>query len=348
MRGADRRAVLIINPLKHTLAHYEGELRETLNHSGNSAVEIADTAPGDGITGPRQRVAVAARTMWQRMKMAGSVRGQTVIVVWPLFGYLEPLTWMRLARQNTVYIVMHDPSPLRRTYGQSPWARYVFKAAVHRRSIRVLYHTAHAQRVGAGSNGVKGVVVPHPIRLEPSRIEEPHGRATSRAVVRVLGQYKHTRSLTALTAIADQAAGSCELEIHGRGWPDVPGWTVMDRFVPENEFTALVASSDCVVIPYDSFFQSGVAVRCLEAGVPVVAPHHEHIAQLYGDEWAGTVRSVSDWYHALVRALAVDAVEIRSRHLCVAEEIRDAWQELLSTGGEVPASRCADGRPHGP
>jgi hypothetical protein len=332
MSDADCSAVLVINPLKHTLAHYEGELLETLNHSGHNAVEIADTVPGDGVRGPLHRVAVAARTVRERMRMARSVSGQIVIVVWPLFGYLEPLTLMRLARHNTVYIVVHDPSPLRRSYGQSPWARWLFKVVVHHRRFRVLYHTEHAQRVGARDSGVKGVVVPHPMRLVPSRTDEPHGRTASRPVVRVLGQYKHTRSLTALITIADQAAGLCELEIHGRGWPDVRGWTVMDRFVPEHEFAALVESSDCVVIPYDLFFQSGVAVRCLEAGVPVVAPRHEHIAQLYGDDWSGTVRDVSDWYDALVRALAVDAAEIRSRRLCVAQGIRSAWQELLSQG----------------
>lgn len=335
MGEADVGTVLVINPLKLTLAHYEGELLETLNRSGQDAVEIAETVTGDGITGPRERVAVAARTVWQRMRMARSVRGRTVIVIWPLFGYLDALTWMRLARRNTVYMVMHDPSPLRHTYGQSVWARRLFKTAVHHRRIQVLYHTAHAQRVGADINGVSGAVVPHPVGLLPARTEVPQIRATSRPVIRVLGQYKHTRSLTALTAIADQAAGSCDLEIYGRRWPQVPGWIVMDQFVPEHEFSALLESSDCVVIPYDSFFQSGVAVRCLEAGVSVVAPHHEHIAELYGDDWAGTVRDASDWYDALERALAVDAAEIRSRHLSVVLEVHGAWRELLSNADEV-------------
>lgn len=334
MGEAEVGAVLIINPLKVTLAHYEGELLETLNRSGQHAVEFAETIAGDGIAGPRERVAVAARTVWQRMRMARSVRGRTVIVVWPLFGYLDPLTWMRLARRNTVYMIIHDPSPLRQTYGQSVWARRLFKAAVHRRRIQVLYHTAHAQRVGADGNGVSGAVVPHPVLL-PARTEAPQVPATSRPVIRVLGQYKHARSLTALETIADQAAGSCDLEIHGRGWPQVPGWMVMDHFVEEHEFSALLESSDCVVIPYDSFFQSGVAVRCLEAGVPVVAPRHEHIAELYGDDWAGTVRDASDWYDALERALAVDAAEIRSRHISVALGVHSAWRELLFRGGRV-------------
>jgi hypothetical protein len=333
-------AVLVINPLKHTLAHYEGELLETLIESGQNAVEIANTVPADGISGPVERIAVAGRTVWERIRLARSVRGTIVIVVWPLFGYFEPLTLMRLARYNTVYIVMHDPSPLRRSYGQSLWARKIFKASVHHRHMMILYHTEHAQRVGARDNGVIGTVVPHPIRLESSRTEGRHNPTASRPVVRVLGQYKQTRSLSALTMIADQATGSYDLEIHGRGWPEIQGWSVFDRFVPEHEFRALVESSHCVVIPYDLFFQSGVAVRCLEAGVPVVAPYHEHIAQLYGDDWAGIVRDGTGWCEALERALAMDGAELRARRLGVAQETRRAWQELLSAGGDVTRARA--------
>jgi hypothetical protein len=144
----------------------------------------------------------------------------------------------------------------------------------------------------------------------------------------VLGRYKNTRSLDALAAIAEQAADSCDLEIYGRGWPRLRGWSVSDRFVPEAEFAALVHTSDCVVIPYDHFFQSGVAVRCLEAAVPVVAPKHEHIAQLFGEEWVGTVR-YGDWYSALVRALAVETAAITARRQVAETMIRDAWDDLL-------------------
>jgi hypothetical protein len=66
----------------------------------------------------------------------------------------------------------------------------------------------------------------------------------------------------------------------------------------------------------------------------VVAPRHEHIAQLYGEEWGGTVRGESDWCDALVRALAVDEKIIHSRHAHVAQEILEAWQEFLSTGNK--------------
>jgi hypothetical protein len=327
----DRCPVLVINPLRRTLAHYEDELLETLTHSGALAVAIADTVPGDFVTGALDRVAVGARIVWERMRMAHSVSGQIVIVTWPLFGYLDPLTLRGLARHNVVYLIVHDPVAMRRSFCHSAWARRLFKAALHHRSIKILYHTAHAQQVGVSATGVKGIVVPHPVRLEPSRTNQSCVGRTSRPVVRVLGQYKHTRSLTALSAIADEAAGSCELEIHGLGWPDIHGWKVADRFVPEHEFTTLVQSSDCVVIAYDSFFQSGVAARCLEAGVPVVAPVNEHVAQLYGADWAGTAHDATDWYGALLRALSVGPISIQSRRISVARDIGSAWSGVLST-----------------
>ena len=332
MTDGDAGSVLIINPLnEYALAHYEDELVETLERSGRYNVETADTVAGDAITGSRHRVAVAVRTVWERTVMARSVSGRIVIVIWPLFGYFEPLTLVRLARRNTVYIVVHDPSPLRRSYGQSRWARVLFKTVGQCREIRVLYHTEQARRVGAELTGVNGTVVPHPVALVASQRLPHRGDGGSRPVIRVLGAYKNTRSITALTMLADHAAGEYDLEIHGRGWPEVQGWTVANRFVPEDEFASLVASSDCVVIPYVLFFQSGVAVRCLESGVPVVAPQHEHIVQLYGQAWPGTVRGESDWGDALVRALAIDADEIRSRHHHVAGEILGAWREFLST-----------------
>jgi hypothetical protein len=236
---------------------------------------------------------------------------------------------MRVARRNTVYIIVHDPSPLRRSYDQSRWAKQLFKAATRLASVKILYHTELAQQVGDRRTGVRGAVVPHPIRLDWTPTGERRGLGVRRPVVRVLGQYKQTRSLSALAEIADKAAGLYDLEIHGRGWPQVQGWSVQDHFVPEDKFTDLVQSSDCVIIPYDLFFQSGVAVRCLEVGVPIVAPFHEHIVQLYGDDWVGVVRDEAGWHNALAAALAVDAAAIFARRRHLAQTTSCAWRNLL-------------------
>jgi hypothetical protein len=277
--------------------------------------------------------------------MGRSIRGCIIIVVWPLFGYFEPLTLLGLARSNRVYIVVHDPTPLRRSFGHSRLARLVFKVTAQRRNIRILYHTEHARRVGVQVNGVTGDVVPHPVlmtRRDDDHIGPPD---PTRPVVRVLGQNKQTRSLAALKLIAAKAAGVLTLEIYGRAWPAIPGWIVVDGFVSEEEFRSLLQTSDCVVIPYDSFFQSGVAARCLEAGVRVVAPRHEHIAELYGDDWPGTVRDASDWHDAMLRALAIDNAHIHARRAQVVRDVQQAWAEALATvrSGHRPRSeaRCS-------
>jgi hypothetical protein len=334
----DRQQILVVNPLQHTLAHYQTELLAILNQGDRFTIRVVETESGDGISGPFERVSVALRTVWARVSLAHSGRGRTVVVLWPIFGYFEPLTWIVLARRDTVQIVMHDPTPLRRSYGYSLLARTLFRAATRHPNIKIIYHTMHGQLAGIRESGVQGTVLPHPIIPKSTRSVVCDRRALNRPVVRVLGQYKETRSLKALALIADRAGGAFQLEIHGRGWPRVNGWTVDDRFVPESEFDALISSSDCVVIPYDSFFQSGVAVRCLEAGVPVVAPLHEHVRQLYGEDWAGTVRHESDWYPALTRALVVNADAIGQQHRCVAEVIAEAWRAYLAPADDLPVA----------
>lgn len=310
------------------MAHYVDELMDTLKHAGNFRVSVPETTPGEKFRVPLDRIRTSAQVLRERNAIARETHDHVVIVVWPLFGYLDPLSLLRLARRNTVYMIIHDPFPLRRSYGQSRLARRLFKEAVRRRDIKVLYHTVHAQRIGTQLTGVEGAVVPHPVTSE-HLADAPH-RKHDKPVVRVLGQFKDTRSLNALTSIADSMAGFACLEIHGRGWPKVPGWFVHNRFVPEREFEYLIESSDCVVIPYDTFFQSGVAVRCLEAGVPVVAPYHEHVAQLYGSDWAGAVpEGAPDWGPALRRALAADCMGIRERRQVVTQAVQRAWGEIL-------------------
>jgi hypothetical protein len=328
--------VLVINPLKSTLAHYELALTETLRSLGFSTVETYGMASGDGVTGAATRVWIALRTVMERVRMGHSVRGRIVIVVWPLFGYFEPLTLLALARSNRVFVVVHDPSPLRKAYGQSWLARRLFKALADRRDILILYHTKHAQRVGNQVNGITGDVVPHPVRMTCCDEDRIGSTGLTRPIVRVLGQHKQTRSLAALKCIAVKAGGTLTLEIHGRGWPAIPGWNVVEGFVSEEEFSALVRTSDCVVIPYGSFFQSGVAARCLEAGVGVVAPRHEHIAELYGNDWPGMVRKASDWHEAVLRVLAVDSADIRVRRAHVCREVQRGWEKLLRTS--LPSS----------
>jgi hypothetical protein len=318
----------VINPLRSTLQHYERELSDTLRYAGYSDIEIAQTVPGDQISGSLDRVWTALRTIAERVRMSRTVRGRIVIIAWPLFGYLDPLTCLRLARLNQVFIVVHDPTPLRRSFGDSLVCRFIFKVVVARCGIRVLYHTQQAQQVGGRRNGVPGEVVPHPVLMN-SMDTGPTPDASSLPVIRVLGQYKPTRSLSALKLIASKFADALTLEICGRGWPHIDGWTVFDGFVPEDQFDAILQTSNCIVIPYDLFFQSGVAVRCLELGVPVVARRHEHIIELFGHDWPGIVDDPMDWPDAIVRALAIDTTAIQARRAAVRSRVLREWSAVL-------------------
>jgi hypothetical protein len=332
----------VINPLGSTFQHYERELSDTLRYAGYSEIEIAQTVSGDQISGNLDRVWTALRTIAERARMSRTIRGRIVIIAWPLFGYLDPLTYLRLARLNQVFIVVHDPIPLRRSFGHSLVSRFIFKVVVARCGIRVLYHTQQAQQVGSRLNGVSGDIVPHPVLMKSADTGSTPD-ASSRPLIRVLGQYKPTRSLSALKLIAAKSADDLTLEIYGRGWPHVDGWTVFDGFLPEDQFDVMLQTSNCIVIPYELFFQSGVAARCLELGVRVVAPRHEHITELFGHDWPGIVRDPTDWADAIVRALAIDTAAIQARRAVVRSRVLREWSAVLRLESPVSAHEASRG-----
>jgi hypothetical protein len=105
-----------------------------------------------------------------------------------------------------------------------------------------------------------------------------------RPAIRVLGQFKQDRDLEVLQSLAAEFNSECDLEIAGRGWPTVEGWRVDSRFVSEQELDELVRSSDAIVIPYKRFYQSGIAIRALEAGTPIVGRAATSLADLYGSD----------------------------------------------------------------
>ena len=192
--------IFILNPLTSTLRHYEGELIDTLESAGYPTAETIPTVEGEGIFGAAQRIRVAAASLAERVRMGAAMRDRTIIVAWPLFSYLDPLTLWGLCRHNRVFIVMHDPTPLRRSYGHSAIPRRLFKRIVERTDTYVVYHTALAQRTGENACGIAGAVVPHPIAARPG---QPNGPARSgRPTIRVLGQYKPARTLAPLRQLA--------------------------------------------------------------------------------------------------------------------------------------------------
>jgi hypothetical protein len=99
-----------------------------------------------------------------------------------------------------------------------------------------------------------------------------------------VGQYKKDRDLVALAQIAAGLDGLARFEVFGRGWPDVEGWKVVPGFVEEERLSELIAGSAVIVIPYKTFFQSGIAIRSLELGVPAVGPRASVLSEMFTDE----------------------------------------------------------------
>ena len=136
-------------------------------------------------------------------------------------------------------------------------------------------------------------------------------------IVRVLGQWKSSRDIEAMKSVAAAAYdGNPRFEVVGRGWPEVDGWSVDNRFVPEAELDNLIHSSQVVLIPYSRFYQSGIAIRALENNRVTVGPADSSLADILGADSPCLVHD-ADWVGAVRQALLrsnKDVSEDRNRY----------------------------------
>ncbi|MBY6437547.1 glycosyltransferase [Rhodococcus kroppenstedtii] len=300
--------VLVVNPLGAALRHYSRALVDNLAAAGAEASVRAFAEPSAS-SGGRARWILTYYATLMRARRAR----RCVLVLWPPLGFVDLVTTRLLAGPNS-WVVVHDPEPLVRSVGYG-WL------AVR---LASLLPTAHViSHSGAADDHLIRVLhrasthIAHPV-ARPARREMRTGPAR----IRVLGQYKRDRDLALLSDLAARLPSDAQLDIVGRGWPVVHGWRTTDRFVDEVEFDALVRSSDAVLIPYRRFFQSGVAVRCVEWGTPVVGPAESSLLALLGADYPGLVgdaTSVEGWVRATVDVLGrsrseLDAVA-RDAHL---------------------------------
>jgi hypothetical protein len=150
------------------------------------------------------------------------------------------------------------------------------------------------------------------------------------AGVTVLGQWKPARSLDPLEQLAADPEWDGRRRIYGRGWPAVEGWRVNPQFQPEEALDAAISRATCVLLPYQHYYQSDIAMRCLERLTPVVGREHPFLAELFGAEWPGMVRD-EDWVAAVKRVQTVsddELVALRDNYwtTCVAR-----WQEFADS-----------------
>lgn len=321
--------VRIINPLGGALGHYTRELATTLTDLG-CEVQTESVAEPSARGGRRGR-----RIAWM-VEYLRAVRGRgeapdVLVCVWPALGYVD-LVLLRLSRASRKVLIVHDPEPLVRAVGYGKPARWLARRLG--RPTELLVHGSSALRVVIDRHRMRRVVrVCHPM-LEPRASSIPAGAEDSggQATIRVLGQFKSGRSLGALAEIAESGDPRWKREIVGRGWPPVPGWRVRSEFVPESEFENLIATADVVVVPYDRFFQSGVAIRALELLTPVVVPENEAMLDLLGEDCSWIARS--DWAAATLAAVTASPREVTRRSGEASREARRSWESWLGVPQE--------------
>lgn len=326
MPRVDRRTVLIFNPLPHALRHYASALRSNLESAGFDCRRVEVDFELAGRT-RFQRAATLFRGLMTFAKFTLSTR--TVVVIWPTFGFLDLLLW-QLYWRGRRYVVVHDPVPLRRQIGYSRIAARLGALANASSRVQLVAHT----RMAAESLAAQGLrvshILPHPAFAPQRHFSEVHNGTP---IILVAGQYKQARDVQLLERIATEAPAHWQLRIVGRGWPDVSGWQVDSRFLSEEEMNATIHSASAVLIPYAYYFQSGIAVRAFEAGVPVVARRHEFIESLYGARWPGMVdgEETATWLATLAHIFN----QLVSFESVTVEQIASAWRASLTEDGEA-------------
>ncbi|MFD7007660.1 glycosyltransferase [Rhodococcus jostii] len=325
------REFLVVNPLPATLSQYQKEIVGTFERLNGDKLVGLYLESGDGNPGTLAKIRSAIRILIGRAVAIPKRNASTIIVLWPLFGYFDVITWMLAARRSRIICVVHDPLPLRRQIGHSKFAKLLFAKIVESCGILTVCHTELAGQVVRDETGVEHVLAGHPIAYDSTPL--PTERAHSRDI-RVMGQYKTARTVDPLIQIAEsERIRNFRLEIYGRNWPVVTGWDVKPQFIPEEQFEELIQTSNCVVVPYSRFFQSGVAVRCLESSVPIVAPRHEHIVELFGPDWPGIVHDEDDWVDAVLRVQAIDFTRYQALRENVRRVSDDSWAKLIAGHG---------------
>ena len=328
--------VIVVNPLGGALKHYTSGLVASIGHSGVQVsvdhVDEPSVAGGGGLGWVRRyaRALVVARRVARRT-------GARVIVTWPVLGHLDRLL-MRglLGRGVESTLVLHDPRPLVRARGYGRVARLIGQ----RCRVEVVVHSATAAAVLAEDcPDLVPSLLPHPV--VPRDRTPPAPPADRRRVVRVLGQYKPDRDLVLLAAIGSRLGGTHRLEIVGRRWPAVEGWTVTDGFVAEECLDDLMATADAVLVPYARFFQSGIAIRALELGTPAVGPAGSSMADLYPDTRYLGDGSVESWCAAIEAATSADRAETRALSARAERVCQEAWSRWAHAGTTTTTDAAA-------
>jgi glycosyltransferase involved in cell wall biosynthesis len=149
----------------------------------------------------------------------------------------------------------------------------------------------------------------------------------------VLGQYKPARDLDILRRLPAELP-DYSLEIAGRGWPLVEGWSQDVRFLEETELAEKLHQLSAVILPYRDYFQSGIAMRALEQGTAVVGSPTWFLADLLGADYSGYVSTDApgEWASAVRRVADADVTDAHARLVGVVDH---DWRTFLCAWADV-------------
>jgi hypothetical protein len=320
-RDVDNIHVTLINPLDAALGHYTAALVRLFEDMGVSVQVRSITEPSSAPYGKFRWLSMYIRLLASARRRAPGV---IVVVTWPVLGYWDFALIRAVTGRRTPYVVVHDPCPLARAIGYGRVSRWAAGGGAIR--AKAIVHSEVAGRtIASKARGVPTVQLPLPM-FSPRKAPDS---SDADVVVRVLGQYKAVRDVGALERIAASCDPSWRYEIVGRGWPAVNGWAVTSAFVTESEFNRLIVTSSAVVIPYRRFFQSDVALRCLEMGTPVVGPRDSSLAELLGPDSPCLVTD-GRWSRAVNAAVGFSATEAFGRAQTLYDETVRRWHQWLA------------------
>ncbi|MEK0153956.1 glycosyltransferase [Arthrobacter oryzae] len=276
--SAVQPTVIVVNPLGGALAHYTEALTELLRATGADVKRLEVNEPSISGSSRFRWVGEYLNMLRQARRAASGSKDSVVLLTWPVFGFLDLLIVKVLCGKDSA-IVYHDPKPLVRSVGSGRITGWLMRFLPGKPRVIV-----HSQQAKAAMESVVTIldVIMHPMFRPPARRPDEKVDAALK-VIRVLGQYKQDRDVDVLRSLAAALGHGFSLEIVGRGWPAVPGWLVDARFVPEEELALLARTSDVILIPYKRFYQSGIAVRAVECGTPVVGRARTSLADVFGE-----------------------------------------------------------------
>lgn len=315
----------LVNPLPRALSHYERETIETSRRIGLDLTSRPYVAV-EGLEGAVAKLSALSRAM--RAPRISGVDDVT-LVLWPALGLLEPALWN--GSDSTPVIVVHDPEPLRSQVGFGRLSRMIAARSWGSRAVIVSHSKEASAVLGRVLPRNRVISVDHPVLTH----QQQHQRVPG--LVLVAGQYKPVRDTDLLARLgpALRSRGYTPL-IAGSGWPEVPGWDIDRRFVPEEELERLLGAAEVVLLPYRKYFQSGITLRALEMGTVTVGARSSFAESVFGADSPLILEpgaSADAWLEVIQAGAGADSArDAFDRYQAGSDE---SWRHLFAAASDI-------------